>query len=203
MGALLGQGDLAVQEFEDPQLNGIWDAIKDVGSFAFGGTAGYLLRESGIISSGEASCGQRRKEMANAIRTYLTAADRYELVRGMESRVAPTPEAMAFFFMGEGDCKHRNVGDRHKRFLRELPRKIEQRVLEQQAKIEQQQSTQTNTDIQPSPNGGTQTGGNGGTQDQNGTNTGSDPEEDSNMVTYAVIAGGAVILIGISAALLS
>jgi hypothetical protein len=52
----------------------------------------------------------------------------------MSDRVAPNPEAMAYFYLGEDDCLHKNVSPRHQRFLNELEELLQKRVEEAEIK---------------------------------------------------------------------
>lgn len=91
------------------------------------------LIESGesIFGGGGGGCTssikQQRSKMAREIETHLTDQDKRQLVSGMEDRVSPNGQDMAYFFYGEDDCKHRNVSKRHKRFLNELPQMLSKR----------------------------------------------------------------------------
>lgn len=147
MGAFLGQEDsLSVrnQKFNDNEL-GI-----DPVSIATTGSA-IAKPVKNIVSSifGGSSCSgdqkRQREEIRQAISQYLTAAERQELVRGMESDVDPTPESMARFYMGGRDCKHKNVTPGDQRFLDRLPVKIQQ-------KAQQAQSLPTTTPANQSAN---------------------------------------------------
>lgn len=106
---------------------------------------------SGIFGGGS-DCTDTKGKTMNQIRQdinqYLTDQDKRNLVRGMEDRVSPTADAMAYFAIGEHDCKHKNVSDRHKRFLRELAQLIAQRKQEAQ---EENNNTTTTSDGSNTP----------------------------------------------------
>jgi hypothetical protein len=71
---------------------------------------------------------QQRKTVEDSIRQYTTYNERVEFIRSTGSstnRIKPTPEGMAFFYLGEDDCYHRNVSEKHSRFINNLPNWIQ------------------------------------------------------------------------------
>lgn len=116
MGALLGHSKEIDHELGFPVAATI-AAASTVASLIWGGEENR-------------TCEAQRAKVREDIAKYLTADDRRMLVSGMEDRVKPTASAMAYFYTGEGDCKHKNVGARHQRFIAELPRLVHQRKQE-------------------------------------------------------------------------
>lgn len=115
MGALLATGNREHElgAWYDQVLKYGDDVINVVDSFVGGGGGG--------------SCAAERQQIEQDIRQYLNQQDMNRLTSGMQDRVAPNPQAMAFFIAGEGDCKHKNVGSRHQRFINETRALIQQR----------------------------------------------------------------------------
>lgn len=96
-------------------------------------TVGKMIYDSSKPK--DIDCSQKRQDIEKKIEKYLTAEDRRSLVSGMEDRVAPTAEDMAYFYTGEEDCKHKNVAKRHERFINELPQLLNQRMREAEKQI--------------------------------------------------------------------
>lgn len=74
----------------------------------------------------------QRQKLAQATSELLSFDDMNRLTAGMQDRVAPNPQAMAFFATGEGDCVTKNVSSRHQRFLREYKALLTKRAQEKE-----------------------------------------------------------------------
>lgn len=102
------------------------------GAFGLAETIGFSVDD---IFGGN-DCTDSKKALADQlqeeIQQYLTVEDRQNLVAGTESNVSPTPGAMATFFIGGRDCKHKNVSSGDQQFLNRLRPLIRQRKSEYQ-----------------------------------------------------------------------
>ena len=131
------------------------------------------------ISFGKKKCSGAQKEardqLSSLITKYLTYAEMQKLVAMADSSIKPTGSDMAYFFFGGNDCKHKNVSAGDQRFLDELESVLTQKEI---------QSMQGGTANTSAPvNASVSTSG-------NATSGGSD------MMKYAGIGGGALVLLG-------
>lgn len=83
-------------------------AVKGVKSFFTGGGC-------------SGSQNQQKQNLANRIAQLTTASERRDLVGIAKSPIQPTPVAMADFYYGGHDCKHKNVSPGDRNFLDRLP----------------------------------------------------------------------------------
>lgn len=183
MGALLGQQVTGHELGIAPVVPGI----------IAGGAAGGVIAK--IFGGGKRSCKGKQGEVKKAINQYLTYSDRRDLVAGTESKVAPTPVDMAWFYVGGKDCKHKNVSPGDQRFLNRLPQLIQQRATEQQQAQQQKNQPAGNSQNTGNNNGGSDSGSqkNGGGQSNGGS--GSEQAMDDTTM-YIALGAGALILIG-------
>lgn len=132
----------------DPEGLGI--SFEDIATGGIFGGAGLAIKNL----LGRKSCSgedkERRNQIAQAIDQLLTPSEKRNLVRGMESDVAPTGRDMAWFFMGGKDCFHKNVTPGDQRFLDRLPvvleRKAAVKQAEQEARRQAEQTSPPETD---------------------------------------------------------
>lgn len=126
MGALLARdGTLA-----DRSTN-FYDNELGIDPVSIATTASGLIKPIASLFGGGSDCSaakqEQRQQMEADIGRYLTESDKAELVGLARSNIAPTADAMAGFFVGGRDCKHKNVSPGDQRFLDALPRRIRQR----------------------------------------------------------------------------
>src|SRR5699024_9148760 len=79
----------------------------------------------------------KKAQLSQIIAELLTEQDRFTLVSIANANISPTPEAMADFFMGGHDCKHKNVHPADNLFLKQLPWVIEQRAREHEKRAKE------------------------------------------------------------------
>lgn len=105
-------------------LSGGLDTLGGLGGIA--NSIGINLGGGSAKTSAKVS---KRKQIRNDLQQYTTPAERRAFVNKYDSsgRIQSTPDGMAYFFTGEGDYKHKNVGASHKQFLNDLPSWIQQK----------------------------------------------------------------------------
>ncbi|TYP92078.1 hypothetical protein LX73_2325 [Fodinibius salinus] len=86
------------------------------------------------IFGGRDDCTAAKKKNEQKIRQLLqqftTLQERKRFVQKFNAldRIGASPRSMARFWIGEDDCKHKNVSDNHQRYLDELIPWIQQKV---------------------------------------------------------------------------
>lgn len=118
--------------------------LSGIASGAFGLAKTLGVNFDSIFGGGN-DCTKAKKQEAQAIaqdlQKYTTRAERAKFIRSTgssTSRIPATPQGMAKFYIGEDDCKHKNVSQKHKRFINGLKGWIRER---KSAAIAQQQQT--------------------------------------------------------------
>lgn len=130
--------------------------IGDIATGVVFGPAGFIAKNILGRSTCSGEQKQQKQQIAQAIDQLLTYRERRDLVRGTESDISPTGASMADFFLGGRDCKHKNVSPGDQRFLDNLPRVLEQKAREQQAREEARRQASVPA---PSPPDNTRTSG--------------------------------------------
>lgn len=109
------------------------------GASALGVDFGNVLNPIKSIFGGGDDCTSKKrqiqKELEKALQNYTTRQQRASFIRSTgskTSRIPATPKGMAKFFIGEDDCKHKNVSSRHQRFLDRLKPWLEKKIKQEQ-----------------------------------------------------------------------
>lgn len=112
---------------------------EELGSVAAIATAGATLFNIGSsIFGNRDNCSTKVKKTERKVRQllsqYTTAQERYQFVSKFNAvqRIGTSPRDMAYFYIGEDDCKHKNVSPSHQKFLDQLMPWLQQKVDENQ-----------------------------------------------------------------------
>ena len=103
-------------ETTDEELGVVITAATVGTAFSIAKGAAKLFKKGGCSSAQK----DARSQIQSAIGKYLTLGEMQRLVAMAKSDVKANPESMAYFYMGEGDCKHKNVSPGDQQFLDEL-----------------------------------------------------------------------------------
>lgn len=89
----------------------------------FSGITSIFKRESC-----SASDKQKRQELEDLMRQFFTTQDFQYFSNLANSNISPDARSLAYFYVGGGDCFHKNVGTGDQKVLDQLPGRLEQRV---------------------------------------------------------------------------
>lgn len=101
----------------------------------------------GNIFGGRSDCSQAKKQEAQQIaedlHKWTNRRERVDFIKSTGSslsRIPASPEKMAHFYIGEDDCKHKNVSGRHKKFINGLKPFINRMKRQKQSQVQPRQS---------------------------------------------------------------